>query len=194
MSIISKSSVISKPELTFPIFGYPFEFLMEEAKIYVNKTCTLKIKLPFAMDEYFPQYNMHFVLSPRKYRDAIDEIARKLDSKQMEINIDPKELTEDMMHTAEDYKNHSELLWMVSFRNVSLLEYKKDTQGNTLLTFTLPISLLKFILSDERSNIWIFIVLNDSNDKHYMDLSEEEKKEMFEKTRFNEIDKDILYA
>lgn len=58
-------SPITKPELQFPISGILFKFRLDEAKVYGDKVATVRISLPFSMEEYFPIYNIHFVLSPK---------------------------------------------------------------------------------------------------------------------------------
>ncbi len=186
-------SPITKPELQFPISGIPFKFRLDEAKVYGDKVATVRISLPFSMEEYFPIYNIHFVLAPTKYQEKIDSIARKLASDQMEIDQDPRELTANMKLVAEEYKDHSERLGMTSFANLPLIEYKKNPKGDSLLTFTLQIELLRFLLSDETKDIPLYCIINDINDDCYIRLDEDEKKEMFSTTRFNAINKKILY-
>ena len=44
---------------------------------------TIKIKIPFEMDEYFPMYHLHFILSDERYESEIRGIERQLQQDQL---------------------------------------------------------------------------------------------------------------
>lgn len=174
--------------LHYPIFWTPTEFILEEIKIFRDKMSTFKLKIPFDMDEYFPMYHLHFILSDEKYLDEIRAIQRQLSQDQLAFDTDPHKLTQRIEEIKKEYAEDAEKMGVVSFKNLSLVEYKKDSKDNTFLTFSLPTGLTEFILENIQKRpseqIPVKIILNDASKNEYNHLSEDEEKTIFGNTRF----------
>lgn len=177
--------------MNYPIFGIPTEFILEEIKIYRDKMSIIKLKFPFEMDEYFPMYHLHFILSDEKYQNEIDAIERQLRQDQLAFDTDPKKLTERIKEVEKEYEADAEKIGIVSFQNLSLVEYKKDSRDNTYLTFSLPTGLVEFILKNSEKQfseqIPVKIILNDASDSRYNDFSEEENEIIFSLKNFHNL-------
>jgi len=161
---------MSQNEIPLQVFGTPREFEIIEIKTNPDKSWNwnLKIKFDDVFDEFFPSYNMHFILSPQRYIKKIEEFQKKLDSYQLSMDETEEDIKKQMLDTRVSYKIASESFGRHDFENIRLKEYKADNPDNTdIITFIVGPKFIEFYLKNAHTIGDLALVLNSSADEQY---------------------------
>lgn len=172
MSILGNCStpplVIEQVEL--PIFGNARKFEIVEIKANPDKSWfwTLKVKFEECFEEFYPNYNVHFILQPFTYNSKIENLRKKIEQWQLSLEHNLDDLEREILNTESKYIIDSRDFWMYTFKSIRLKEYK-ETDWSDSITFIVWNDFIEFFLKQSKlfSESKFAIVINSSADERY---------------------------
>ena len=152
------------------IFGKPRSFEIAEIKTNPDKTSRWSIKIKFneIFEEFYPTYNMHFILNPHHYQQGVEKLIQKLDSKQLSLWEQEQDILWEIQKIKDDYQTKATITGKYDFPFVRLKEYKaENADSSDTITFIVTEPLIKFFLETAPNMHEFAIVLNSTLDDRY---------------------------
>lgn len=154
------------------IFGRPRTFEIVELKVQPGKSFRWQAKIKFKdlFDEFFPIYNLHFIVNPNGYQRNIKENIEKLMSDQLTLEHTEDEFLDKIDQAKKAYVQNAERFGIHTFNDIRLNEYKYDLgreEETDTVTFIVPDKFVNFYMENKENLYELAIVANDRAHQGY---------------------------
>lgn len=158
-------------DLPLQIFWDPQKFDIVEVKTQPDKTGWWTVKIKFSettFEEFFPNYNLHFILDPQPTKRSLENRYKELLDPQGSLFKKEESLIEQAKEAKLKYAKQAKEFGMHTFQMARLKEYKADenTDKDTI-TFILWKSFVQFLLDRGTDLHQMKLMLNNPNDPRY---------------------------